>query len=84
MSQINDTLKACLYLIEKHALTPSFGSTRGKPKVGARSGMTCHRATKAEIIKIKAMRRKGHTLREIATAHNNSEYQVSTKSKRSK
>lgn len=82
MSQTSDTLKACMYLIEKYKGKPLHGNAKGRHKNCVRSDRKWKRATDKEVIKMNAMRRKGHTLREIATALNISEYQVSLKSKK--
>ena len=81
MSQIRDTLSACMYLIEKYKNKPLHGNTKGRQKNCVRSGKKWKRATDKEIIKIRAMRRKGHTLREIAETLGLSEGQVSNKTR---
>jgi DNA invertase Pin-like site-specific DNA recombinase len=72
-----------MYLIVNYKGKPLHGNTKGRQKNCVRSGKKWKRATDRDVIKMNAMRRKGHTLREIATALNISEYQVSVKSRKS-
>jgi hypothetical protein len=84
MSNISETLKACMYLLESYNGKPLQGNTKGKHRNHAGVQRKQRIATAEEVKKMKAMRRAGKTLRQIATALDVSEYQVSVRTEKPK
>lgn len=77
MNNISETLNACNYLLDKYKNTPLAGNGKGVFRNHAGYQKKGRKATKEEAKKITALRRKGRTLRQIATQFNISEYQIS-------
>jgi DNA invertase Pin-like site-specific DNA recombinase len=77
LKSISETLNDCNYLLDKYKDSPLAGNGKGVFRNHAGFQKKGRKATKEEAIQIKSLRRKGRTLRQIATQFNISEYQIS-------